>query len=505
MKIIKQYIAAIASVLVLIIFGFIGANYLDPDFGWHFKMGELILKSGIPETDPFSYSMPSFPFVDHEWLTNIGFFLLYNQIGYLGIVIVASLLALSAVLIATPNQHRKWQLLPLLLCPAVMIEMIGARPQVITWFLFAILIKLIFEGSNWSRWRYFVPLLTLIWVNLHGGFAIGVVTLVFFVTLKQIINRKIDWVDLIILGCSILTTFINPYGYLIWGEVWQQISDNSLRWTILEWRPIFFTYNLPFLVFTTLSAMLIYKYKTKLSPIHIGLSICILIGAISSQRHAPLFLIVTIPLLCQSIDFFWQEVGQNKLKQIRFWKSYNFLLGFSVFLLLANFFLNLNAIKHMKEGKFYPTQAVSFINNQLPQGQVFAPYNWGGYLIWRMPDKKIFIDGRMPSWRRPIAPDNESLWAFQEYQDAIDQKTDLETFFQKYDIELILWTLPTSTPVSSSGIQPFILKPLINLAETIFPNSQPVKKGFSAKIKELGWIEVYKDDSAVVYRRSDLP
>src|SRR3989337_506611 len=46
-----------------------GLHQLDPDFGWHVTMGRLISENGIPKTDPFSYTMTSFPFVDHEWKT----------------------------------------------------------------------------------------------------------------------------------------------------------------------------------------------------------------------------------------------------------------------------------------------------------------------------------------------------------------------------------------------------------------------------------------------------
>jgi len=30
---------------------------------------------------------------------------------------------------------------------------------------------------------------------------------------------------------------------------------------------------------------------------------------------------------------------------------------------------------------------------------LFNDYDFGGYLIWQLPQTKIYIDGRMPSWK----------------------------------------------------------------------------------------------------------
>lgn len=32
-------------------------------------------------------------------------------------------------------------------------------------------------------------------------------------------------------------------------------------------------------------------------------------------------------------------------------------------------------------------------------GNIFNTYEWGGYLIWKLPKMKVFVDGRMPAWK----------------------------------------------------------------------------------------------------------
>ena len=55
-----------------------GFYTIDPDFGWRLRVGGIIYGSGIPKTDPFSYTMPSFPFVDHSWIFSLLIFITYS-------------------------------------------------------------------------------------------------------------------------------------------------------------------------------------------------------------------------------------------------------------------------------------------------------------------------------------------------------------------------------------------------------------------------------------------
>ncbi|MFH1856275.1 MAG: hypothetical protein ABH836_03465, partial [Candidatus Omnitrophota bacterium] len=53
----------------------------DPDMGWHIRNGQDILRWGVPHGDLFSYTMPGYPWVAHEWLTDVGFYLIYSHWG----------------------------------------------------------------------------------------------------------------------------------------------------------------------------------------------------------------------------------------------------------------------------------------------------------------------------------------------------------------------------------------------------------------------------------------
>ena len=41
-----------------------------------------------------------------------------------------------------------------------------------------------------------------------------------------------------------------------------------------------------------------------------------------------------------------------------------------------------------------PVGAVEYIRQAMLPGRLFNSYNWGGYLLWELPEYPVFIDGR---------------------------------------------------------------------------------------------------------------
>src|ERR1035437_9662529 len=95
---------------------------LDPDFGWHLRMGEQIISHGIPLTDPFSYTMPSYNSIDHEWLANILLSVGYKTVGIYGLAVIFALIFVVALFVAIPQKFKNYSSLPLVLAGAVMLS-----------------------------------------------------------------------------------------------------------------------------------------------------------------------------------------------------------------------------------------------------------------------------------------------------------------------------------------------------------------------------------------------
>ena len=221
------------------------------------------MQHGIPKTDPFSYTMPSYPYIEHAWLADIVIAGLFPYIGMLGLAILFSILALAALGVHLVPTPKKWLLLAFTLAALTFLPFFGIRSQIMGWLLFSVTLKVISFAPD-SRWRYFLPLILLLWVNVHGSFAIGIAVILLDLV-YTFIKKHGSLRQVFIFLLSILVTFINPYGMQIWREVWMTVAGNSndLRWFISEWYPaVFFAFPaMWFFIGISLSLIILYRKR----------------------------------------------------------------------------------------------------------------------------------------------------------------------------------------------------------------------------------------------------
>lgn len=475
----NKFLLGLILLVITIFFGFRSYLYLDPDFGWHLRLGEEILKKGVFKTDPFSYTMPSYQFIDHEWLINV----LIYQISFLGKIPLSAIFALlpvAAFLILLPLRLSAAYILVILLSSSILLPYSGIRPQVVTWVFIGILSSLFENRKYWIKYSRFLPPLFTVWANLHGGFFIGIGVLTFFVIIKSIETKKIIRVDLVTLFLSLLATFVNPYGIYLWQEIWMQLTDPNLSSLIKEWLPLFVNFS----IWQRLSLILFFAIfltgiflKSKKTPktmlvIYLGL----IIAAFISRRHIPIFVIGT------SIFIF------NFLKDF---KKLTLVLGLLIIPISFNQNKMTIATSYTEMEDFnYPKNAISFLQQNETYGEIFTSYGWGGYLIWKLPQKKVFIDGRMPSWRRDEEVVDESKWVFQEFQQVLNDQN-LEDILNKYQINQVVW------PVKALYLEDSLE------AKAILTGDQDLreKRGFIKHLLTLGWRQVYRDYITVILQR----
>src|SRR5258708_254144 len=379
-----QFLIIISS-FFLIAYFLQGLFVLDPDFGWHVRIGEIIAKNGIPYTDPLSYTMPSYPFVSHEWLVDLITYHIYPTVGLFGLAFVYGLIALSALLLQIIRKSKKWAVLPLFLSGIVLLSFAGIRPQVISWFFFSLLLFIIFT-KRFSVYKYFLPLLFALWANVHGGFAVGIVVLGIYFLCNTWEKKKIVVTDIIIFFLSVLATGVTPYGYRVWWEIWTSLSDSSLRWSIQEWMPAVFVFQPALWIFVTLAFGLYIKYRKRLSTAEQVLPIVLFLMGLSSIRHMPFLILCILPLTAKTIEFFYEDAVKFQFGASRFTKAY---IGLSI---IAGAFVLpelYGAYVSFHQDKItYPEKAVVFLHEHPSSGNMFSTYEWGGYLDWKLPGKK---------------------------------------------------------------------------------------------------------------------
>src|SRR5579859_7027982 len=163
----KRLIFLVIFIFYFVTFIFRSFVILDPDFGWHLQFGRLITRTHtIPLDDTYSYTMPSYHFIDHEWGTDVVIATIYDRFGMWPLYGIFVLFAVGVLYVLSRNTNMLWAEMPLFLIGGTLVDFIGIRPQVITWTLLALLMNLLWHKGSWRRWRWYIPLLFLLWANL---------------------------------------------------------------------------------------------------------------------------------------------------------------------------------------------------------------------------------------------------------------------------------------------------------------------------------------------------
>ncbi|HVA96785.1 MAG TPA: hypothetical protein VND99_03970 [Candidatus Acidoferrales bacterium] len=490
-------------VFFFILFLFRGIAVQDPDFGWHIQAGTYILQHGVAYTDPFSYSMPSYPFVDHEWLTNVLWSRIFNLFGIVPLLILSSGLAAGCLLLLYFVSEKKWTVMPLFIIGVTFFDFVGVRTQVITWFFLALLLCILFQKKLWDKWRFFLPILFLLWANLHGGYGIGLGVLGIVLGGRVLEERKkIKGTLLVLLLCA-GATLINPYGIRLWWEFFMQLTDSQLRWSITEWYPAFYFTNIATWGYLILSVMLVLRYWKKYSWTELVLYFFLLFEGMSSMRNIPIWILVSFFMTMKGFSLMYQEAAKHPDGSRRFRFAYTIYCIILVIIFLLQTGMFFYGVSVLKESPTqYPEGAVAYLHKHLPQQQIFSSYDWGGYLIWKFPERKVFIDGRMPSWRWHADIKGESNYAFDEYKSVMTGQTQFAVFATKYHITTML--VPKAD----------ILKPPDKFLGFTINKSNFLQKFFFSlnsfylvvgEVRQMGWKEVYSDDTTVIYQKPVNP
>jgi len=428
----------------------------DPDMGWHLQNGKYLLDHNLklPKTDIYSYTMPNFPLIMHEWVTDIFMYLIYRFTGLIGLVVIFTLLTVFAfVLVAKVIKAPvEYQMIAALLGLFASTPILGVRVQMITLMGMALVLFIIYRYRDNPKLKsiYFLPLIFLIWVNLHGGFVAGFFILgvfLFFELIKigfknlydKLKNKQLSfkvltwwawWRLAVVSFISVLATLINPYTYRIYNEIYRTLTDSYAKQVILEWMPLSLKNPMSqqFIIYLVLLVLLaIFAYK-KLDFTYLGISAVFVYFSFSSWRHLPLFMIISIPYWVYITQYL---VGARLLKIVR---SKIFLILFLIAVIIIGYQKILplvkidNSVVKLAERTGNPYQAIQYLKSHPISGNMFNEYNWGGFLIWQYPEAKVFIDGRMAHWEQ------NGTKILKESQDVI-RLENWQSIFGKYNIK----------------------------------------------------------------------
>lgn len=391
------------SIVLLVLLSLALLLPLSPqDYWWYLRLGQDIVRThSIPAVDAYSFTRAGVPFFYQSWLAALLFWKTYQAGGlaptfFLRAVIVAMTYAGLWVLLRRAGTGPRLASLLVLLAAFAGSSNWSFRPQLFIYPIFVLVLYILIkwtEGNTRSVWL--LPLLSLLWVNLHGSFPL------FFILggLALLFGRGNKKQLVFALGISVVTLFINPHGFYVLGYVRDMISTPSNQLFSVEWMPMVnrgWQANLFFMW------LLLFPPLAAVSPRKLTIlewAYFILFGwlALLGVRYVIWFLFIMVMLTAKLLaDWdmgYLESPVQNEKPAINIIIASLLLL--IPFALLPGFRDSWWPDAPRAYDSANPVEAANWLaaHPELP-GPMWSDFSHSSYLIFALPSRPVWIDSR---------------------------------------------------------------------------------------------------------------
>jgi hypothetical protein len=384
----------------------VGLPSTDSDTYWQLATGRWMLAHrALLHEDIFSSTVAGTKFGIGEWLGQLALAGAYEIAGWAGLAVLRALcLAVGAFFLAQLARRGTppWIALPLLVAALLVSKITWSdRPLLFTLALFPLLLAFLYPlaaDPAASRRLYLLPPLFLLWANLHGGYLLGLIVLGVFAAQGLIAHGRRGVTLAIAAAASAAATFLNPVPLALVG---------SAREDVLH-PPRFLVEFLPPDVLTPPGALFaLFAIAVILSAMLRGgtlieamLLVPLLYLGMTAQRHMQFFCFAALPSLGPRLpSLVPPALRPPPLPAAVRVPTALVLLGAALgSVLLA---------PRAPDDRGYPSGALALLRQN--SGILLNEYDWGGYLIFRVPERPVFIDGRYVPYLGGVLDDYRTI------------------------------------------------------------------------------------------------
>jgi hypothetical protein len=452
------------------LFALASRNATDPDMWWHLRTGQYILEHrAVPRSDPFSYTRRGERWVAHEWLSEILMYEIQHIAGWAGLIIsFAAVVSAAFYLLYLRCGPYRYVAGISALFGAWATQMVwGVRPQVISLLLTSLWLLILERSDRRPKLLWWTLPLTLLWVNLHAGFALGLALFGWFI-IAALVERGLghsrqhaSWLRTaaFIFLLDLCTVPLNPNGGRMYVYPIETLRSAAMQSYIVEWAsPNFHRAEYwPFLLIV-LAAIVVLARSPKHVQVRELLLVASFYAALCAIRMIPLFVFIAVPIIA------------NRLRAVPLNHSFpparartRTAVNMAIVLAMAGFagihVLGVIEKQAQAETQEFPAAAVQYLQTHALTGPIFNLYDWGGYLIWKQyPSVPVFVDGRADLYGEKF---------LDEYAATINLKGEWQNTLQRWHVRSVL----------------------------IRPDS-PLAQGLRS---EPGWTVIHEDSQAIIF------
>lgn len=453
---------------------------VDTDTWWHLRSGEYTLTQGMIYADPFSHTFEGQKWVNHSWGAQIVLVAAYRLLGNVGLSLYTTLLAVWGVMALYPVMRGPALLraFVLVLAAATASVFWSARPQMISFLMSAVFLAVLYHYAHSPTRRiwWLVPLMAL-WANLHAGYSIGFIFMGAFVV-GMALNRlggvetaytlrDVGMVALVAAAC-VPVLLLTPYGLDTLRVPFETVGIGALRQFVQEWNSPNFQQpaTWPMIGMVVVSVGAAWLSRSKWDWVSFFLWGGTLFMALLYGRNFAVFAVAAVPVLSFWIDDALRARGwalrprPTTARRGRLNWALVIVVWAGVLLYVVGAVWPARVIREAQRA-LLPVEAAAWLKEQAPRGNLFNSYNWGGYLIFAVPDQPVFIDGRTDLYGEFVRQYVQMANALGRWRELMDE----------YEIAVVLVE-------ANSGLD-------------------------AALRREAGWTLAYADDLAVIHIREE--
>ena len=390
----------------------------DADLWGHITFGRDVIATGqIIQADPYSFTSDR-AWVNHEWLSEITFAEAYRLAGSSGLVVLKVLVI--AVLFGFLWNHIK-RLRPSLAITATVLALayVGTfwrthtvRPQLFSVLFFAVLLITLTRVDEGRRWRLLIvaPLMAL-WVNVHGGWIVGIGVLGLW-TAARIVDSRMPWNERLLLAiaglASLVATWLNPYGVDMWRFLAETVRLG--RSDIEEWGSVLtfpIALGLPWALTFAAAGLAIWRGGSRRRGDYVAIVALLAFASFRVSRLDAFFALTVVILLTPDLIAAFERFPRFRraappAEAARAQPASSFgiiaitVIAVAAMLVPAAKVIGPYATCLTIAGGWVPeADAARFIRLNRLKGRMLTWFDWGEYAIWHFgPDLQVSMDGR---------------------------------------------------------------------------------------------------------------
>jgi hypothetical protein len=378
---------------------------VDPDLWWHLRTGEWIMQTGwVPFTDPFSTAGPDRPWVAYSWLFDLLVYGLYRALGLTGILIFRLAMTLAIVFAFQGLAVRRGTqpLLAIILtagATVALIPVLSERSWLFSILFTAITLRVLLDirEGGFGRAVWLLPLVYVLWANIHIQFAYGLF-LLGLACVAPPFDRALggpapeprDWRRLLVLtALCALATLVNPYGYRVYEAVWEAVTQPGPAAFIDEMKAMEFRYPAEWaaLLLAGGAAFALGRHG-RLSSFDVLFLLAAGYCGFRARRDVWFLILAALAIIPPVAR------GSALSQKTSLLGGLLGLAWIGLFAFCVCWTRGLDESRLGEEvGRVFPARAVAAWRDHRG-GPLYNPFNWGGYLMWRMKGSRVALDGR---------------------------------------------------------------------------------------------------------------